>query len=75
MERADYPTQKRVLTDPDPDPDPAPALDPDIFAMTPAQRMALCYESTRRLLAMQGINLDEQRLQRHVARVVRDGGS
>ena len=68
MERGKIPIQKRLLSDPE------PALDPAIAAMTPAMRMALVYEATCRLLAMQGINLDEQRLQRHVVRVKRCEG-
>lgn len=63
VNRRDWPTRKLSLND------PAQDDDPTVAAMTPSQRMALVYEASRRLLAMQGLSFDEQRLPRHAMRV------
>lgn len=45
--------------------DPAQELEPAIKDMTIAQRMAMVYEASCRMLAMQGKSFDECRLPRH----------
>jgi hypothetical protein len=51
--------------------DPEAELAPEYAKLTPGERFALVFEATRRCVAMQGINWDDQRLQRHVVRVER----
>ena len=58
-----YPTRRRRLSDPDDE--------PEIAAMTPAQRMELVWPITLQTWAMMEGLVDEPRLRRDVVRVVR----
>jgi hypothetical protein len=54
--------------------DPEEEFDPAIEQMSIAERMALVYEASRRLLEMQGTSFDECRLPRHAMRIEKRAG-
>lgn len=61
MDRKEWPTRKLRWNE--------SSDDDELMLLTPGQRMELVYEATRRMLAMQGISLDEQPFSRHIVRV------